>query len=82
MRTITVKIPETLVARLAALVRRRATSQSAVVRRALEAHLEQSAAPGGGEGSCLDLARDLAGSLRGGPRDLSSHKRHLKGYGR
>jgi Arc/MetJ-type ribon-helix-helix transcriptional regulator len=82
MRTITVKVPEGLVARLTTLVRRRSSTRSAVVRQALEAHLERSAARDGEQGSCLDVARDLAGALRGGPRDLSSNKRHLKGYGR
>ena len=50
-----------------------------MVREALEDRL-------GGEtrdraGSCLDLAGDLAGVLKG-PADLSSNARHLKGYGR
>lgn len=81
MPTITLKLPAGLAARLNTVVRRRSTTKSAVVRQALEAHLEDSARDED-RGSCLDLARDLAGSLRGGPRDLSSNKRHLRGYGR
>jgi|RhiMetdeSRZDD1v2_1073273.scaffolds.fasta_scaffold182533_4 predicted DNA-binding protein len=80
MRTVTIKLPEGLTTRLDNLVRRRATSRSAFVREAVEAALAQ--AGDGGKGSCLDLARDLAGSITGGPRDLSSGKRHLKGFGR
>jgi predicted DNA-binding protein len=79
MRTVTLKLPESLAMRLRHVVARRATTQSAVIREALEAHLDASAR---GRQSCLDLARDLAGSVRGGPRDLSSNKRHLRGFGR
>ena len=77
-RTITLKLSDALAARLRAVVRRRSRTQSAVVREALEQHLD-----GGGTsaGSCLDLARDLAGSLSG-PPDLSSCRRRLRGYGR
>jgi hypothetical protein len=31
-----------------------------------------------GELTCADLAGDLVGSFRGGPRDLSTNKRHLE----
>jgi hypothetical protein len=79
MRTITLKLPDGLAARVSATVRRRGVSTSALVREALEERL------GGGKrdraGSCLDLAGDLAGVLEG-PADLSSNARHLKGYGR
>jgi predicted transcriptional regulator len=79
MRTITLKLPDGLAARVSATVRRRGVSTSVLVREALEDRL-------GGEkgkrsGSCLDLAADLAGVLTG-PRDLSSSAKRLKGYGR
>jgi ribbon-helix-helix CopG family protein len=77
LRTISVKLPEGLALRLRQVVGRRGVTQSEVIREALEAHL---AAPS--PGSCLDLVGDLAGSVRGGPRDLSSSRRHLKGFGR
>jgi len=77
MRTVTVKLPDSLAVRLRQVVARRRATQSDVIREALEAHLD---APG--VGSCAELVGDLAGSLRGGPRDLSSNKRHLKGFGR
>ena len=79
MRVITLKLPDGLAARVSATVRKRGVSTSALVREALEERLgregDQQA------GSCLDLARDLRGSLAG-PADLSSNPRHLKGYGR
>ena len=78
-RTISVKIPRVLAARLSAAMRRRRTSRSAIVREALEGHLESSAAAH--DGSFLDLAGDLVGSVAG-PADLSSHKGRLRGYGR
>jgi Arc/MetJ-type ribon-helix-helix transcriptional regulator len=77
-RTITLKLPDALAARLRAVVERRSRTQSEVVREALEQHLDAETTT---VGSCLDLARDLAGSLSG-PPDLSSSRRHLRGYGR
>ena len=79
MRAVTLKLPAALALRLKQTVARRGTTQSKIIRDALEAHLADSSGKGQ---SCLDLARDLAGSVRGGPADLSSNKRHLKGYGR
>jgi Ribbon-helix-helix protein, copG family len=78
-RTITLKLPERLATRLRVTVRKRGSTQSAVVREALEAHLDQDASSGPGSG--LDLIRDLVGSVVG-PPDLSTSRRHLKGYGR
>lgn len=77
-RTLTLKLPEALAARLQAVVQKRGRTQSDVVREALEQHLNGQTDV---VGSCLDLARDLAGSVSG-PADLSSNPRHLRGYGR
>ena len=77
-RTITLKLPDALAARLTAAVQRRSRTQSEVVREALERHLDAHATLAG---SCLDLAHDLAGSVSG-PPDLSYSRRHLRGYGR
>jgi Arc/MetJ-type ribon-helix-helix transcriptional regulator len=79
MKTITVKLPRPLAERLGRAVVRRRSSRSAVVREAIEAHLAAEA--GATEGSCFDLASDLAGAVRG-PSDLSSNRRRLRGYGR
>ena len=79
MPTVTVKLPRPLAERLRRAVVRRRSTRSALVREAIEAHL---AAEGGGtEGSCFDLAPDLAGAVRG-PSDLSSNRLRLRGYGR
>ena len=77
VRTVTIKLPDSLALRLKQAVARHGATQSEVIRAALEAHL---AAPSAG--SALDLVGDLAGCLRGGRPDLSSEKRRLKGFGR
>jgi hypothetical protein len=79
MRTITLKLPDGLAARVSATVRRRGVTTSALVREALEDRLGSEAR--NRTGSCLDLAGDLAGVLAG-PQDLSSNASRLKGYGR
>ncbi|MGA2735866.1 MAG: hypothetical protein ABSG65_00265 [Bryobacteraceae bacterium] len=35
-----------------------------------------------GAPSCYDLARDLAGSVRGLPEDLAVNPEYMKGFGR
>ena len=54
-------------------------SGGAVFGDGFEAHLELDEE--NHAGTCLELVHDLAGSLAGA-RDLSSHHRHLRGYGR
>jgi Arc/MetJ-type ribon-helix-helix transcriptional regulator len=81
MRTITVKLPRPLAERLGRAVVRRRSTRSAVVREAIEAHLAAEARGTEAEGSCFDLASDLAGALRG-PSDLSSNRLRLRSYGR
>ena len=78
MKTLTVKIPEELEAKLERLVAQRGGSKSALIRAALE-ELTISADKVQPH-SCLDLARDLLGQADG-PADLSYNKKHLKGYG-
>lgn len=79
MKTVTVKVPKALANRLALVVRERGGNRSEIVREALEAHLDQ---PRTASGSCLDLARDLAGIVDSAPPDLSTNRRHLRRYGR
>ena len=79
MRTLSVKVPDGLDARLTAVARQRRTSKSALARKALEAVLRE---PGKRTpGSALDLVRDLVGCVAG-PADLSVNKAHLKTFGR
>jgi len=77
MTTLSLKLPPALEARLARTARSRGISKSRLVREAIEAHLSRVPE----KGSCLDLAGDLAGSVRAAP-DLSSNPKHMQGYGR
>ena len=80
MQTISLKLPESLLARLEQASRHRRTTKSSLVRAALEREL--SAPASGGGGSCYDLAADLAGSLSGLPADLGTNPKYLKDFGR
>jgi hypothetical protein len=79
MKTLSVKLPDGLDARLTAAARRRKTTKSTLVRKALEAALQENGRPK--RGSALDLARDLVGCLAG-PGDLSVNKAYFKTFGR
>jgi hypothetical protein len=60
--------------------RTRRTTKSSLVRECLEKTL---AARGpDGEATCYDLARDLAGSVKGLPRDLATNPKYLEGFAR
>jgi ribbon-helix-helix CopG family protein len=78
VRTISLKVPDELDARLEARARRVGRTKSAITREALGRFLDEVAAE---RGSCLEMVRDLVGLGRG-PGDLASNKRHLRGYGR
>jgi Arc/MetJ-type ribon-helix-helix transcriptional regulator len=78
MRSISVRLPETVVADLEAESRRRRISKSEVVRERLRSttcKIHQPAAP-------LDAIADLIGSVDGLPADLSARKkRYLRAAG-
>jgi Ribbon-helix-helix protein, copG family len=78
MKTISLKLPDALHAKLAQLSRHRSTGKSEVVRAALEAYF--AAKQNGAELSCADLAGDLIGAVAG-PKDLATDPKHLAGYG-
>jgi len=78
MKTIALKLPEALLARIEMTARQRGETRSALVRHAVERLLSNPAV--GKEGSCLDLAPDLSGCVKGAP-DLSTNQKHMEGYG-
>jgi len=78
-KTLTLKIPDDLDARLTGVARRRRVSRSELVRESIARYLEARGRPS--RGSVLDLVEDLVGSLEG-PPDLSTNRDHLRGYGR
>ncbi len=79
MKTLSLKLPDSLEAQLTEQANVTGRSKSELVREALiESFRKEN---DGGVGSCFALARDLAGCVEG-PPDLSSNPKHLRGYGR
>ena len=79
MKTISLKLPDDLMADLDQEAQARGLTKSALVRQSLESSLRRG--PRGVAVSCYDLARDLAGSVRGLPRDLAHNPKYVKGFG-
>jgi len=77
---ITVRIPEKLTARLRSRSRAKGTTESDLVREALENYLGRP----GTERTAFELAEEagIIGIAQNGPTDLSTNRRHLKGFGR
>ncbi|MGH9657738.1 MAG: ribbon-helix-helix protein, CopG family [Bryobacteraceae bacterium] len=78
MRTISLKLPDEVNARLERRAGATGKTKSELTRLALTSYLDDDKASGT---SCLDLVRDLVGRAKG-PRDLASNKTYLRGYGR
>jgi metal-responsive CopG/Arc/MetJ family transcriptional regulator len=79
MKTISLKLPDALLARLNSAAKNKKRSKSEYVRNCLEHALEnpKTCPPG----SCHDLAGDLCGIINV-PSDLSYNKKRLSGFGR
>jgi predicted DNA-binding protein len=80
MRTISLKLPDELLAKLTRQAKVRRVTKSLFVRESIESALSEK--PAAGEASCYDLAADLAGSVEGLPKDLAENPRYLEGYGK
>jgi Arc/MetJ-type ribon-helix-helix transcriptional regulator len=81
MKSLTVRLPESVVAELDAESRKRKVSKSDIVRERLQAGPIR----GQSRSALLDGIADLIGSVDGLPKDLSARRKHyLKstGYGR
>jgi predicted DNA-binding protein len=79
MRTISLKLPDDLLAHLDNEARKRRTTKSSLVRESLEKALYP--LPQADGVSCYDLARDLAGSIKGLPEDLAEDPKYMRGFG-
>ena len=79
MRTISVKLPDELLAQLVREAKGRRVTKSWLVRESLEKGLQEQRQAG--EVSCYDLARDLAGSVKGLPKDLAHNPKYMEGFG-
>lgn len=79
MQTISLKLPDTLLRQLESEARLRRVTKSHLVRASLEKALRDG--KDGARVSCYDLARDLAGKVKGLPKDLATNPAYLKGFG-
>ena len=72
-------LPDAWLRRLESEARLRRVTKSHLVRTSLEKALGEGKE--GAKVSCYDLARDLAGKVKGLPRDLATNPANLKGFG-
>ena len=79
MKTISLKLPDDLLADLEQEAKARGLTKSDLIRQSLELSLRER--PGRVVASCYDQARDLAGSLRGLPFDLAHNPQYMDGFG-
>lgn len=79
MQTISLKLPEDLLAALTHEAKVRRVTKSRIVRESLEKVLRSR--PCSAELFCFDLASDLAGSLKGLPKDLAVNPKYMEGVG-
>ncbi|MGO9021091.1 MAG: YlcI/YnfO family protein [Syntrophobacteraceae bacterium] len=78
MKTISIKLPDDLLAKIQYAAKKRGETRSAFIRESVEESLSKK--KNQSIGSCLDYARDLAGCMQG-PPDLSTNSAHLDHYG-
>jgi predicted transcriptional regulator len=79
MRTISLKLPDDLSARLESEAKARRITKSLLIRESVEKALRtpsRARTP-----SCYDLARGLAGSVKGLPKDLAENPKYMEGFG-
>ena len=75
MRTISLKLPDDLLAQLAEQAKARRVTKSALVREGLSRVLYEQTS------CCYDLAVDLAGVAKGLPEDLANDPKYWEGFG-
>lgn len=80
VKTLSLKVPNSVAAKIIVLGRRRETTKSALVREALRDYLDGKRPPRAG--SFVDLAGDLIGSLDSSVGDLASNPKHREAFGR
>jgi Ribbon-helix-helix protein, copG family len=80
VQTISLKLPDDLLAQLTSEAKARRVTRSRLVRDSLEKALNEK--PSASSVSCYDLARDLAGSVRGLPKDLATNPKYMEDFGK
>ena len=78
MQTISLRVPDRLLAQIEKEAKARGVTKSLLVRASVEKALRRRPR---GEVSCYDLAQDLAGSVKGMPRDLADNPRYMDRFG-
>lgn len=79
MRTISLRLPDDLLVQLDHQAKARRVTKSRLVRESIEEVLRKPSAPSAV--SCYDLARDLAGTVKGLPEDLADNPKYMRGFG-
>jgi Arc/MetJ-type ribon-helix-helix transcriptional regulator len=80
MPTISVRLPDDLLAQLDSETKARRMTKSGLVRESVEKALRRRS-PASAI-SCHDLVRDLAGTMKGLPADLADNPEYLEGLGK
>jgi metal-responsive CopG/Arc/MetJ family transcriptional regulator len=80
MTTITCKIPEKLEAEMNAIVEKRGISKSEFVRESIQQQIHEQKKRV--KLSAYEVMKEACGIIQGGPRDLATNPKHLKGFGR
>ncbi len=80
MTIVTLKAPEALVRKIRIAAQKQHISRSALVRRAIEKYINEDLSEAG-QPSAYDLVEEFSGKVTG-HRDLSTHPRHMAGYGK
>jgi len=78
MDTLTLKVPDVIKTQLNSAAKKQGMSKSDIIRQALIEYFSKDTMTV--SGSFLDLAEDLAGTIKASA-DLSTNKAHLEGYG-
>ena len=79
MRTISLKLPDALLAQLDHQAKARRVTKSWLIRESLPKTLL--GRPSARTPSCYDAARDLAGTVKGLPKDLADNPKYMEGIG-
>ena len=79
MQTISLKLPDDLLAELESKAKARRVTKSHLVRESLENSLHGTRSVG--TRTCYEMARDLAGSIKGLPKDLAENPEYMEGFG-
>lgn len=80
MSTLSLKLPDALSREIEIASKKRGISKSMLVKKAIAQYLHSNKNSTALQGSFLELAADFCGIFKG-PKDLSTNKEHLEGFG-